>query len=363
MKIIIFSLLYIKTFLLIIYAKYEIFHVDDSIDYIISSEGISKTLNPIYSSWDNPSYTFKFNDILHNLKEPLCLHFFNCCRPGHFAFKKVYINEYDITIINYEDFYYCNECNLDTEKKFKINTETYNGSPIISYSYVNKETYFNFCLYSTSDISIFYIDESKINQKFYTGKIVEYALNNEINYFNINTTFVKNGNEDYIFDLNTVSFKIVNITNKKGKLFNDKEELFEDSFFNAKNNYLIYKRGENEGDEGYLMIIYMSTKPRNQNKINISTCEKEAKIFLYISQKNCTMNNISKNYCQKCISGYGKYENKCYHKSEKLDDLYYNDKTEIFTKCEKNKNTYTCSICPKGTYRDSISNICHRFFN
>ena len=66
MKIIIFSLLYIKTFLL-----YEIFHVDDSIDYI-SSEGISKTLNPIFSSHKNPSYTFKFNDILHNLKEPLC---------------------------------------------------------------------------------------------------------------------------------------------------------------------------------------------------------------------------------------------------------------------------------------------------
>ena len=89
--------------------------------------------------------------------------------------KYLFINEYDITIINYEDFYYCNDCNLDTEKKFKINTETYNGSPIISYSYVDKETYSNFCLYPTSNISVFCVGESKINQKFYTGKIVENA--------------------------------------------------------------------------------------------------------------------------------------------------------------------------------------------
>ena len=40
------------------------------------------------------------------------------------------------------------------------------------------------------------------------------------------------------------------------------------------------------------MIIDIETKPRNQKSVNISTCEKEAKIYLYISQKNCTMNEI-----------------------------------------------------------------------
>ena len=34
--------------------------------------------------------------------------------------KYLFINEYDITIINYEDFYYCNDCNLDTEKNLKF---------------------------------------------------------------------------------------------------------------------------------------------------------------------------------------------------------------------------------------------------
>ena len=117
MKFLVFWLMYFKVSLLIVYAKYQIFYTDDRIDYIMSSEGIIKTLNPRYTGYDAPSYTFLFHDILHNFQKPLCLQFINHCRKGSFAFKSASINEYDITIIKYEDFYYCNNCNLNTKKK------------------------------------------------------------------------------------------------------------------------------------------------------------------------------------------------------------------------------------------------------
>ena len=365
MKLYILLLLEIESLSLIIYAKFQIFYCTHYIDYIISSEGIIRPINPntLCRLNRDDNYTFYFNDIKHNLEKPLCLQFVNFHNYNYFSFKYASINEYDIKIINYEDYYYCNNCNIEgTQKNFQVTNTIYEGSPSIFISYYkkneNKESFNNtFCLYATSDISIFYIDESKINQNFYMGKIVKYLLNNEFDYFNINNIFVINGNEDYIFDLNTVSLKIVNITNKKGRIFNEEEELFEGSFFNAKNNHLIIER-DNETDEGYLMIIDIITKPRNQKSVKISTCEKEAKIYLNVAQKNCTMNEISNNFCQNCIQDYGKYKNKCYNKFEKLNDLYYNESNKVWSQCETNKNNFTCSICPKGTYRDSLSQLC-----
>ncbi len=356
MIIYILFILEIKALSLIIYAKYQITNVDNYLDCIISSEGIIQPLNPskiIYS-------TYYFEDIKHDLTKSLCIQIINYGQPGFLSFKYASINEYDITIINYENYYYCDNCNLNTKKKFMIRDQKFRGFTLIDLSYYKEYGPLHnntFCLYPTSDISIFYIDESKINQKFYIGKTVKYTLANEFDYFNINNTFIINENETYIFDLNTVSFKIVKITNKKGRIFNDEEELFEGSFFNAKNNYLIYKGIDNETD-GYLMIIDIETKPRNQKSVNISTCEKEAKIYLYIAQKNCTMNEISNNFCQNCIQYYGKYENKCYYKSEKFAGLYCDEINQIWSKCETNENNYTCNICPKGTYRDSLSQLC-----
>ena len=291
MIIYILFILEIKALSLIIYAKYQIAYVDDYIDYIISSEGIIQLLNQTKKLHS----TYYFKDVKHDLIKSLCIQIINYAYEGHFAFKYASINEYDITIINYENYYYCDNCNLNTTKKFNISDQKYNGSSIIDISYYNEKGPLHnntLCLNPTSDISIFYIDESKINQQFYIGKTVKYTLANEFDYFNINNTFIINKNVNYIFDLNTVSFKIVKITNKKGKIFNDEEELFEGSFFNAKNNYLIYKGIDNETEKGYLMIIDIETKPRNQKSVNISTCEKEAKIYLYIAQKNCTMNEI-----------------------------------------------------------------------
>ena len=357
-----FAIIFAKTFSLIIYLQCQLFYVDDYIDYIISSEGSFTPLNPSHTfiTRRNGDYTFNFTIIKHNFTKPLCYQIINMLKDGFFAFKYATINEYEITKINYENYYYYDNCNTNTPKKFKTTSKIYsNGSPQIYTSYYedNKEKRREntFCLNPINDISIFYVDESKINQKYYMGKNIEYILNNEFDFFNINNIFVINGNEDFFFDLNSVSFKIINITNKKGKIFNDKEELFEGSFFNSKNENLTH---EKINDDGYLMVIYIVTKPRNQKLININTCEKEAKIYLYVAQNNCTMNETSNNYCQQCIPDYGKniIENKCYHKSEK-----YENSNQISNNCEINNNNCICSICPKGTYiKDNFSQICEK---
>ena len=36
--------------------------------------------------------------------------------------------------------------------------------------------------------------------------------------------------------------------------------------------------------------------------IDISTSEKEAEIYIYVNQKNCTINKTSDNFSQKCFS-------------------------------------------------------------
>ena len=92
-----------------------------------------------------------------------------------------------------------------------------------------------FCLNPSNIISYFYTDESKINTNFYKGKTVKYLLNNEIDNFNIDNIFVIDGYENLIIYLDTLSFKIVNIINKKGRIFNGNDELSNYSFFNPKN--------------------------------------------------------------------------------------------------------------------------------
>ena len=110
------------------------------------------------------------------------------------------------------------------------------------------------------------------------------------------------------------------------------------------------------------MIISIKTKPRNRPS-SASTCVNEAKLYLYVSQKNCTMDEASDNYCQKCINEYSKIGNNCYHKSEKFSNLYYDEHSQEFKQCEINNIIYNCSICPKGSYifeNKSLSNICKK---
>ena len=110
------------------------------------------------------------------------------------------------------------------------------------------------------------------------------------------------------------------------------------------------------------MIISIKTKQSNRNS-SVSTCINEAKIYLYVPQKNCTIVEVSDNYCQKCINEYGKNGNNCYHISEKLTNLYYDEQSQAFKQCEINDTIYNCSICPRGTYifkNNTFSNTCKK---
>jgi len=368
LQLVAFLLLVNSSFSLIAYFKIEIFYANDFPKYINSSEDSYPPINPQddiphFKREIDYDYVFQFNEIKHNIEEPLCIKFAGVDNCNSFCFYNVTINEYDITILNFKDFYYCNDCYYDGKQDFIVGEIKKDGKRNI-YTYYNnsniqRATNQTICLKPTNDISIFYINESKINQNYYKGKIIKYILNNEISNFDINNLFTITGKEENIFELNLVSFKITNIINKKGNIFNEDEELFENSFFTNKNGYLTHKK--NIGD-GYLMIINLVTKPRNHNT-TISTCEEEAKIYLYVSQTNCTIEEMSdNNFCQKCKSDYGKInENKCLHKSEKINNYYFENLNQIWKKCEINKCNFICSICPKGTFiKDSSSQICEK---
>ena len=365
-KIIIIFFIFAITNILTFFAYFQL-EMDcgnDYPEYIITSEGNIQPMN-LDTTWGgnrSSNYLFYFPIMKHNFSNPICIKWFNYGSVGSFAFNKAFINEYDITIVNYEDYYFCNDCNVNnTTKKFKTTTSICSPTqtPLIWTSdeknRLSKHV-INICLNPTNNISNFYISENKINNKFYKGKKVEYIFNNESDIFKIDDIFTINEDQNLQIYLDIISFKIVNISNKeKAHIYNGDEELFENSFFNAKNNYLSFKK---ISDEGFLMIIKIQTKPLNMN-INISTCENEAEIYLYVYQKNCTINITSNDFCQNCIPEYGKLGNKCYEKTEKIDNYYYSN--QIWKECETNKNIFTCSVCPQGTYIKNVdSKICEK---
>ena len=120
-KLFFIFLLFAKSFSLIVYFKYQLFYVDDYVDYISSSEGNFTPTNPAPNKYNQKehSYTYNFNDIKHNFDNPLCIYLVNLLLGGYFAFKYATINEYDIRVIDYEKYYYCNNCNINTQKKVK----------------------------------------------------------------------------------------------------------------------------------------------------------------------------------------------------------------------------------------------------
>ena len=337
--------------------------------YIIDSEENIKPKNPLEICHKYRTgmeyHIYNFEKVKRNLEEKICILWVNCRGAGNFAFQYVSINEYIITIVNYEDWYSCDDCNyITTDKKFMTSNALCqaNNNPLIEYS--NAGNYFNtiystFCLEPRNDITNFYIDDSKINTNYYIGKTKEYFVNNNdtLN-IPIKDLFIIKDFDNLEIILDTISLEISSIQNGKGQIFNGNEELFEGSFFNPNIN-LTFK---NKINEGYLMIISIKTKPRNRPS-SVSTCTNDAKIFLYVSQENCTMNKTSDNYCQNCIDEYGKSNNNCYHKSEKFTNLYYDEHSQTFKQCEINNIIYNCSICPRGSYifkNNIFSNNCKK---
>jgi len=365
LQYIVLLFLYHNSYSLIAYLNIEIFCANDYPTSIISSEGNYPPKNPctlLFTQRDGGlDYVFEFDEIKHNIEKSLCIKLAGLDEINWFSFYKATINEYDITILNFENFYYCNDCIIEGKKGFIVQDICKDNKPyILTYQSSNPyPTVQTICLNPTNDISIFYINEGKINQNYYKGKTIKYILNNENDNINISDSFIINEKENYKFELNLVSLKITNITNKKGNIFNEDEELFENSFFNSINGYLTHKKNS---DDGYLMIIHITTKPRKHNTA-ISTCKEEAKIYLYVSQTNCTIEEMTdNNFCQKCKSGFGKInENKCLLKSDKINNYYFDNSNQIWKKCEINKNNFICSICPKGTFiKDSSSQICEK---
>ena len=187
------------------YFRCEIFCVDDYIDYITSSNGniLPQKESHSFSSQRDIYFAFNFTQILHNFDQPICIHLVNMLEAGKLAFKYASINEYDITVLNYEDFYSCNDCvDPNGPKKFVITSELCVDKNIISTgdqgsAFITK--FYNFCLDPKNDISSFFIDNSKINQNYYKGEEVKYILNDETININIDKIFVINENENLEF--------------------------------------------------------------------------------------------------------------------------------------------------------------------
>ena len=343
------------------YFDIQIYHATDSPKYIISSEGIFYPKNPneiCNKDGRDLHHIYHFEKIKQDLQKKICIYMLTCQIPSYFTFVYASINEYIITYVDYENWYCFDDCNSNKNKILISGTCGVNKNLLISRTNGDLKKNYKFCLKPRNDIINFYINDISIIRNYYKGKTVEYIINNDIHNIPIKDLFSINGFDNLEIFLDTFSLEISSIQNGKGKIFNGNEELSEGSFFNP-NIYLTFK---NEINEGYLMIISIKTKPRNRPS-SVSTCANEAKIYLYVSQKNCTMDEASDNYCQKCIDEYGKYDNNCYHRSEKFTNLYYDEHSQTFKQCEINNTIYNCSICPKGSYifeNNTFSNTCKK---
>ena len=350
-----FSLVYFS-FQITAYFKFEFCCVNDSIDRIKYSGGEIKPINS-HSIIQDSNYTFYFPELMHNLNESLCIYLLNSENSSSFTFKKASLNEYDISEIDYDYFWECSNCNLN----YNHNKKCYNRPKIEFSNHLNSYIRNNeLCLLPTDDISIFNIGEKYINNNYYIGKTINFILSDEKGKIKIDNIFNINGRQNYLFDLDAVSLKLVNISNIFGSLFNNDEELFQNSIFNAKNKYLVYK---NNNDGGYLMTITIETRTRIKNSISYLTSQTPAILNVFISKKNCTMTDFSNNFCQECKNDYGKYGDKCYHRNEKFRNLYYNELSQTFEKCEISNDIFYCSVCPKGTFiKEKIisSQICEK---
>ena len=225
----------------------------------------------------------------------MCIYLWNKIRPGFFAFSKALLNEYDISDLDYSNFWDCPTCNEAGPKKYNYNTFCYNKKKI-KLAYNNDYyTMKDFCLIPTEDISIFNQGEKYINKNYYSGKTNNnFILNNDIDIFDIDKIFIFNENPNNIFDLDAVSLRIINIKNYIGHIYNGDEEIFLNSTFNPIYNYLKYIK---INDEGFIMTITIETRTRIKNSISYLTCNQPAILNIYISQKNCTMTDFSNDFC------------------------------------------------------------------
>ena len=136
----------------IAYFRCEIFCADDYLDYITSSNGniLPQIENHNFYAYRDIYFVYNFTQILHNFDQPICIHLVNIVGVGKLAFKYASINEYDITVLNYEDFYSCKECiDPNGPKKFVTTSELCIDKNIISTGDQGRKQrtkFYNFCL-------------------------------------------------------------------------------------------------------------------------------------------------------------------------------------------------------------------------
>ena len=102
------------------------------------------------------------------------------------------MNEYDFSKIKYEDFFSCNNCNANNIKGFYTTSIKCSDNFFINIT-KNPGYDFNFCLNPIIDPTKFYIDNTKINQKYYKGQTIKYIINNDIEKIYIDKIFKING--------------------------------------------------------------------------------------------------------------------------------------------------------------------------
>ena len=93
---------------LTVYLEYEITNVDNDILSIESSEDI---FYPVSAGPHQvgDDFTFIIPRIKHNLLKPLCILSWDWGEDHYYSFKKVTLNEYDITFLPVEKYYFCTE--------------------------------------------------------------------------------------------------------------------------------------------------------------------------------------------------------------------------------------------------------------
>ena len=205
------------------YFDFKLVWVDNYVRYINSSEGI------IYEKYkSNLNFpTFIFENVKQDLEKKICIYFYNGWGPSSFAFEDASINEYSITIVDYENWYSCDNCDFASNKKFiTTNVNCYNNPFTLYLSLDSYNKTYKFCLEPRNEISQFYIDDNNINKNYYKGKTAIYFINDDTYNIPIADLFSINGFDDLEINIDTISLEISSIQNGKGQIFNGNEELF-----------------------------------------------------------------------------------------------------------------------------------------
>ena len=207
----ILKLLFKQTYTIYAYFDFKLACVDNYVRYINSSEGI------IYEKYENiyllKNHIYIFEKVKQDLEKRICIYIDNWWGPCNFAFEEASINEYSITIVDYENWYSCDNCDFDSNKKFITSYSICNNKPILYLSFDSLYKTYEFCFEPRNEITQFYTDDKNINRNYYKGKTVIYFINNDVYNIPIKDLFSINDFDNLEIILDTISLEISSIQN------------------------------------------------------------------------------------------------------------------------------------------------------